>query len=73
MRKPLTLTISLLFIAIISLTAQTHVDEIRANLFDPNLKEVLVVSHRGDWRNFPENVERGALLNVIKANIKTLE
>ncbi|MCR5187754.1 MAG: ABC transporter substrate-binding protein [Treponema sp.] len=25
------------------------------------------------WRNFPEKVERGALLNVIKENIKTLE
>ena len=32
----------------------------------PNAKYVV-------WRNFPENVERGALLNVIKANIKTLE
>lgn len=37
------------------LQAQTRVDAIRNKLFNPNLNEVLVVAHRGDWRNFPEN------------------
>lgn len=37
------------------LNAQTHVDSIINKLNNPYLNEVLVVAHRGDWRNFPEN------------------
>lgn len=35
--------------------AQDRVTEIRQKLFDPNNREVLVVAHRGDWRNMCEN------------------
>lgn len=28
---------------------------IAAEIHDPASKKVLVVSHRGDWRNYPEN------------------
>lgn len=35
--------------------AQDRASEIRAKLFDKDLDEVLVVAHRGDWRNAPEN------------------
>lgn len=33
----------------------TPAETIRAQLHNPGLDEVLVVVHRGDWRNYPEN------------------
>lgn len=46
----------LLFIVLTQvIIAQDKASEIRAKLFDKNLEEVLVVAHRGDWRNAPEN------------------
>jgi glycerophosphoryl diester phosphodiesterase len=38
-----------------SLNAQNRVDTIIAKINNPSLNEVLVVAHRGDWRNYPEN------------------
>lgn len=38
-----------------SLNAQNRVDSIIAKINNPYLDEVLVVAHRGDWRNYPEN------------------
>lgn len=35
--------------------AQTHADTLMAILRNPEARQVLVVSHRGDWRNAPEN------------------
>lgn len=32
-----------------------RLDDIRAKLFNPQSKSVLVASHRGDWRNACEN------------------
>lgn len=35
--------------------AQVSVEEMIANLEDPSNDQVIVVAHRGDWRNAPEN------------------
>ena len=35
--------------------AGRRTDRILAELHDPTSKNVVVVSHRGDWRNWPEN------------------
>ena len=40
-------------IAISGINAQNR--KLRANLLDKNNHSVMVVSHRGDWRNAPEN------------------
>lgn len=37
------------------MNAQNKVSEIRENLLNGNPEQVLVVSHRADWRNAPEN------------------
>lgn len=54
------------------LTAQTHVDSIISKLNNPNLEEVLVVAHRGDWRNFPENSIE-AIESAIKMGVDIVE
>lgn len=33
----------------------TRVEKILAEMNDPNSNYVMVISHRGDWRNYPEN------------------
>ena len=33
----------------------TRAEQIRADLLNPNSQRVLVVSHRADWRGWPEN------------------
>ena len=33
----------------------TRVEKILAEMNDPNSDYVMVISHRGDWRNYPEN------------------
>ncbi|MGQ1944405.1 glycerophosphodiester phosphodiesterase family protein [Ornithobacterium rhinotracheale] len=52
--------------------AQSRVDSIRAMLLNPNLQEVLVVAHRGDWRNSPEN-SLAAIDNAIKMGVDIVE
>ena len=39
----------------LNVTAQNRIERIREKLQNCDEKSVLVVSHRGDWRNFPEN------------------
>lgn len=46
--------ILMLAIGSISISAQTRVERIMAELRDPNSKYVAVIAHRGDWRNWPE-------------------
>lgn len=54
MKRKCLLSLSfLLFFQFIA--AQDKATQIRNKLFDKNLQEVLVVAHRGDWRNAPEN------------------
>lgn len=56
----------------ISSFSQTRVDSIRAKLFNPNLQEVIVAAHRGDWRNSPEN-SLAAIDNAIKMGVDIVE
>ena len=42
------------------------------NLLDSNNNEVIVVSHRGDWRNAPENSLQ-AILNCIEMGVDMVE
>ena len=43
-----------------------------AALHDPNTKYVVVVSHRGDWRNYPEN-SIPAIESVIRMGVDVME
>lgn len=47
--------IALLILCTLCASAQTHSDTLMAILRNPDARRVLVVSHRGDWRNAPEN------------------
>lgn len=51
--------LGLMLIAALPAFAQHRSDTIRAKLLDPSCKEVLVASHRGDWRGFAENTLEG--------------
>ena len=53
----------------------THVhtiDEIVSNFKNPNNNQVIVVSHRGDWRNAPENSLQ-AIQNCIDMGVDMVE
>lgn len=52
--------------------AQNNAEKIRNKLFDRNLKEVIVVAHRGDWRYAPEN-SLPAIENAIKMGVDIIE
>lgn len=52
--------------------AQSRLDAIRQELADPHSKNVLVVSHRGDWRNAPENSIQ-ALRRAIAMGVDIIE
>ena len=52
--------------------AGSHVDRILAELHDPTSKYVLVASHRGDWRNWPEN-SIPAIESVIRMGVDIME
>lgn len=62
----------LLIIAYTGCIAQNKAEEIRSKLFDKNLKEVIVVAHRGDWRYAPEN-SLPAIDNAIKMGVDIVE
>jgi hypothetical protein len=55
-----------------ALFAQERVDSIRECLFNPNDRTILVVSHRGDWRNACENSIE-AIENAIKMGVDIIE
>ena len=42
-------------LAMLPTMAQERAAQIREKLLNRNLHSVIVVSHRADWRNFPEN------------------
>jgi len=60
------------FFSVICIYAQDRVEQIRAKLFNPNEETVLVASHRGDWRNAPEN-SLAAIDNAIKMGVDIVE
>jgi glycerophosphoryl diester phosphodiesterase len=52
--------------------AQNRADEIRQKLLSRDQSTVIVASHRGDWRNFPEN-SLAAIDNAIKMGVDIVE
>jgi len=54
------------------LAQQRPVDPIIRQLHDPTSKQVLVVAHRGDWRNHPENSIR-AIESAIAMGVDVVE
>ena len=52
--------------------AGRRTDRILAELHDPASKKVLVASHRGDWRNWPEN-SIPAIESVIRMGVDIME
>ena len=59
------------FVAL-QLSAQDHVAQIREKLMSRDQSTVIVASHRGDWRNFPEN-SLEAIDNAIKMGVDIVE
>lgn len=52
--------------------AQSSLEKIRAELYNPKSDKVLVVAHRGDWRNAPENSLQ-AMSRVIEMGVDIIE
>ena len=50
----------------------TRVEKILAEINDPNSKYVVVISHRGDWRNYPEN-SIPAIESIIRMGVDMME
>ena len=57
---------------VLQLSAQNHVEQIREKLINCDSNSVIVVAHRGDWRNFPEN-SLEAIDNAIKMGVDIVE
>ena len=58
--------------ATLSLAAQNRVEQIREKLLNRDRSSVIVASHRGDWRNFPEN-SLAAIDNAINMGVDIVE
>lgn len=58
--------------AIFQLSAQDRVTQIREKLMNRDRSSVIVVAHRGDWRNFPEN-SLEAIDNAIRMGVDIVE
>ena len=67
-----TITLSLLFCLALMAAAQERVDKLIRELNNPKSKKVLVVAHRGDWRNAPENSLQ-AFQNCIDMGVDMIE
>lgn len=68
-------TLNFLFLLVLStglLFAQDRVNSLTQELRDPDSQKVLVVSHRGDWRNAPENSLQ-AFRNCLNMNVDMIE
>ena len=50
----------------------TRVEKILAEINDPNSKYIAVISHRGDWRNYPEN-SIPAIESIIRMGVDMME
>lgn len=68
-------TLSFLFLLVLStglLFAQERVNTLTQELRNPDSQKVLVVSHRGDWRNASENSLQ-AFRNCLNMNVDMIE
>ncbi len=70
MRK--TYLLLLTIFAVLQLSAQDRVSQIREKLMNRDQSSVIVVAHRGDWRNFPEN-SLEAIDNAVKMGVDIVE
>lgn len=52
--------------------SENRAEQIVAEIYNPQSKNVLVISHRGDWRNYPEN-SIPAIESVIKMGCDMVE
>lgn len=59
-------------LVIMNMSAQARTDTLMMQLKDKNCKKVFVVSHRGDWRNAPENSLQ-AIKNCIEMGVDMVE
>lgn len=66
------LTICLTFLCAAQLSAQDRVDEIRRKLLSCDESSVIVVAHRADWRNYPEN-SLEAVESAIRMGVDIVE
>lgn len=66
------MAISLQFGCYNGVEPETRVERIITEIHDPNSKNVLVISHRGDWRNYPEN-SIPAIESVIRMGADMVE
>ena len=72
MLRKINLLIALTLLLAGGLKAQNLSDQIIANLQEPAARSVLVVSHRADWRNAPENSLQ-AIQNCIDMGVDVIE
>ena len=77
MRKILSIMISAIAVSMaVSCARQeqyaSRAEKILAQINDPNSEYVVVISHRGDWRNFPEN-SIPAIESVIRMGADMME
>ena len=70
--KRLSLLALLLVAACAPKPGQTRVQTALAALHDPSSKYVVVVAHRGDWRNYPENSIH-AIESCIRMGVDMME
>ena len=66
------ISLSLLLCVTITMMGQQRVDKLVRELSNPKSKKVLVVAHRGDWRNAPENSLQ-AFQNCIDMGLDMIE
>ena len=70
MKKLILIVVAVL--AAVQLYSQDRVSLIREKLLNRDQSTVIVASHRGDWRNFPEN-SLEAIDNAIKMGVDIVE
>lgn len=66
------LLILMTFLCVLSVNAENRAESIRRKLLTGDTSSVIVASHRGDWRNSPEN-SLAAIDNAIKMGVDIVE
>lgn len=66
------ISVALLLCSVTACNEIPRSEQIRQELLNPTSKQVLVVSHRADWRNYPEN-SMEAINSAIEMGVDILE